>query len=110
MDEHLEKLLKELGEAINESISSSAEVNRRIQRIKDQGYDLYVLLDATIGLNRENGGDGAASTAQHHKRETIQFRIDVNDLSFLRSVGIDPTRKVAKGKRARKSAAIPEES
>lgn len=107
MDEHLERLLKELGEAINESISSSADVNRRIQRIKDQGYDLYVLLDATIGLNRENGEN--ASTAQHPKRETIQFRIDVNDLSFLRSVGIDPTRKVAKGKRARKSAAIPEE-
>ncbi|MHB0969852.1 MAG: hypothetical protein ACYC7A_01725 [Thermoanaerobaculia bacterium] len=107
MDEHLEKLIKELGEAINESISSSPDVNRRIQRIKDQGYDLYVLLDATIGLNRENGEN--TSTAQRHKRETIQFRIDVNDLSFLRSVGIDPTRKVAKGKRARKSAAIPEE-
>lgn len=109
MDQHLEKLLKELGEAINESISGSADVNRRIQRIKDHGYNLYVLLDATIGLNREGEADDAAtSSSSPRRRETIQFRIDVNDLSFLRSVGIDPTRKVAKGKRARKSA-VPEE-
>lgn len=109
MDQHLEKLLKEFGEAINESISSSADVNRRIQRIKDHGYNLYVLLDATIGLNREGEPDGAAtSSTAPRRRETIQFRIDVNDLSFLRSVGIDPTRKVAKGKRARKPA-VPEE-
>ena len=40
------------GTAINESISSSEHVNQHIQRIRDEGYNLYVVLDATIGLNR----------------------------------------------------------
>ena len=30
----------------------------------------------------------------------VQFRINVNDLSLLRSLGIDPTRKVRGARRA----------
>lgn len=107
MDEKLQKLLKELGDAINESISGSESVNEHIQRIKDHGYNLYVVLDATIGLNKDGEDEvpGTTSlTAPKQREHPVQFRINVNDLSFLRSVGIDPTRKVAKGKRARKPA------
>ena len=42
MDEKIRQLLAELGTAINESISSSEDVNEHIQRIRDEGYDLYV--------------------------------------------------------------------
>ncbi len=52
MDDKIRKLLEQLGKAINESISSSEEVNGRIQQIRDEGYDLYVVLDATIGLGK----------------------------------------------------------
>lgn len=104
MDDRLKELLKELGDTINESISNSASVNDQIQKIRDEGYDLYVFLDATIGLGR----DGENATVTHgqtvaHSRgnlsEEAQFRINVNDLVFLRSVGIDPTRKVRIPKR-----------
>ena len=106
MDEKLQKLLKELGDAINDSISSSDSVNQHIQRIKDHGYNLYVVLDATIGLDKEGEEipDSISLTEDaREKPHPVQFRINVNDLSFLRSLGIDPTRKVAKGKRVRKS-------
>lgn len=101
MDDKLKQLLKELGDAINESISASSYVNDQIQKIKDEGYNLYVFLDATIGLNRDDEeGDpkpvaAKLITAPPSRAEgEVQFRIDFNDLTFLRAVGIDPTRKV----------------
>ncbi len=96
MNDRIKQLLRELGTAINESISSSEVVNRHIQRIRDEGYDLYVVLDATIGLNKqgeESAGEPAEVVAAVAEKE-VQFRINVNDLALLRSIGIDPTRKV----------------
>lgn len=103
LDEKIRQLLKELGNAINESISGSANVNERIQRIRDEGYDLYVVLDATIGLGR-NDDESEDREPQYTNQLSLkptdaQFRINVADLAFLRSVGIDPTRKVKAQKR-----------
>lgn len=111
MDERLKELLKELGDALNEAISGSSEVNEQIQKIRDEGYDLYVILDATIGVERA-GEEGEPSTAAEQEATAsaplqqrlalpgaeVQFRINVNDLAFLRSVGIDPTRKMRKNR------------
>lgn len=109
MDDKIKQLLRDLGTAINESISSSDDVNRHIQLIRDEGYNLYVVLDATIGLNRTDGEEEAhpsdaqaAPTSElvvrDDKRE-VQFRINVKDLALLRSLGIDPTRKVRTARR-----------
>jgi hypothetical protein len=95
VDDKIKQLLQELGTAINESISSSEDVNLHIQRIRDEGYDLYVVLDATIGLNRQDGEPGDHDPLQPEAMiKEVQFRINVNDLAMLRSLGIDPTRKV----------------
>lgn len=97
MNDRIKQLLRELGTAINESISSSDDVNRHIQRIRDEGYDLYVVLDATIGLNKQDDDEEAPATVPGTlvvSEKDVQFRINVNDLSLLRGLGIDPTRKV----------------
>lgn len=108
VDDRIKQLLRDLGTAINESISGSDDVSRQIQRIRDEGYDLYVVLDATIGLNRNDGDeDGEAVPAtstelalrEEPREESVQFRINVNDLGLLRSLGIDPTRKVRTARR-----------
>lgn len=100
VDDKIKQLLKDLGSAINESISSSEDVSKHIQKIRDEGYNLYVVLDATIGLNKqgEEGEDEpqaepAAELVVTDGKE-VQFRINVNDLALLRALGIDPTRKV----------------
>ena len=108
MDDKIKQLLRELGTAINESISGSDDVNRHIQKIRDEGYDLYVVLDATIGLNKQDGDDHQlqqpseeitpALVARNDGRQA-QFRINVNDLALLRALGIDPTRKVRTARR-----------
>ena len=106
MDDKIKQLLRELGTAINESISSSEEVNRHIQRIRDEGYDLYVVLDATIGLNKHDEEEESAPATEMVVKsdKEVQFRINVNDLALLRSLGIDPTRKV---RNVRRVAALP---
>lgn len=104
MDDKIKQLLKDLGTAINESISGSENVSRHIQRIRDEGYNLYVVLDATIGLNKQGEGEEnqPASTTElvvRDENKDVQFRINVNDLSLLRGLGIDPTRKVRAARR-----------
>ena len=96
MDEKIKQLLRELGTAINESISGSDDVNKQIQKIRDEGYNLYVVLDATIGLNRDGDPEPApaAELVVKDRNKEVQFRININDLALLRSLGIDPTRKV----------------
>jgi hypothetical protein len=100
VNDRIKQLLRELGTAINESISSSEHVSRHIQRIRDQGYDLYVVLDATIGLNKqgEDSEEPAQVVAAVTEKE-VQFRINVSDLALLRAIGIDPTRKVKTARR-----------
>lgn len=101
MDDKIKQLLQDLGTAINESISGSEDVNRHIQKIRDEGYDLYVVLDATIGLNKqgEDDGDESAVAQISEPPKEVQFRINVNDLALLRALGIDPTRKVRSTRR-----------
>jgi hypothetical protein len=110
LDDKIKQLLQQLGTAINDSISSSEDVNEHIQRIRDEGYNLYVVLDATIGLNRLGEDDETpapdpkAGMLVKSDRE-VQFRIDVNDLAMLRAMGIDPTRKVRGARRVEPLAA-----
>ena len=108
MDDKIKQLLRELGTAINESISGSDDVNKHIQKIRDEGYNLYVVLDATIGMNKtgdesEEGEPDSTSepTAELMVRDDkdVTFRINVKDLALLRSLGIDPTRKVRTARR-----------
>jgi hypothetical protein len=97
LDDHLRQMLKELGQAINESISGSGRVHESIRRIRDEGYNLYMVLDAKVGVNRKGAPrkrlEGAAAGSSS-REDRAAFRIDVSDLRFLRSLGIDPTRKV----------------
>ena len=101
LNDHLREMLKELGQAINESISGSGRVHESIQRIRDEGYNLYMVLDAKVGVNRREGKKSrrlASPAAEREEEATTgdraSFRINVKDLRFLKSVGIDPTRKV----------------
>ena len=108
LSDHLREMLKELGQAINESISGSGRVHDSIQRIRDEGYNLYMVLDAKVGVNKREGRGRARRALAVAEPEEVErtseraaFRINLKDLRFLKSLGIDPTRKV----RVRKSAA-----
>ncbi|MGZ4779835.1 MAG: hypothetical protein ACXVH7_09295 [Thermoanaerobaculia bacterium] len=114
MDDKIKQLLRELGSAINESISSSDDVNRQIQKIREEGYNLYVVLDATIGLNKEgedvpNPNPEPTTELVVKNDKDVVFRININDLALLRALGIDPTRKVRTLRRVEPIAQASEE-
>lgn len=63
VDNRLRELLERLGHALNDSISNSGAVADAVADIKREGYDIYFLLQATIGFKRRNAQDGFESAA-----------------------------------------------
>ena len=52
MEEHLKQLMQRLGHAINESLSESEAIAEAIGEIRREGHDVYLVLEATIGLSK----------------------------------------------------------
>jgi uncharacterized protein (UPF0335 family) len=88
MNARVRKLIEQLGEAIHESVSESEQIAGVVQNIRSQGFDVLLMLEATIGLNEvetEPGEEGDASqldVVEGGKPFTAQ------DVSFLRSLRI----------------------
>ncbi len=57
MDDQLKDLMQELGNAINESLSDSERIAVAIGEIKQAGYDVFLVLEATIGFNKREDND-----------------------------------------------------
>jgi hypothetical protein len=58
LEDRLKELMQELGNAINESLSDSDRIAAAIGEIKRSGYDVFLVLEATIGFNkREDAAD-----------------------------------------------------
>jgi hypothetical protein len=49
--------MQELGNAINESLSDSDRIAEAIGEIKRSGYDVFLVLEATIGFNKRSDDD-----------------------------------------------------
>ena len=103
LDERTRAYLRELGAALNEAVSSSEKVHEILARVRAEGYDAYLVLDATVALDKRGRRSQAALPSirrggllrdREEGGETAVFQINVKDLSFLRSVGIDPTRPI----------------
>ena len=92
MNPRLKKLLKELGEAINSSLSESEQIAQAIANIKEQGYDIFLVLEATIGFNRNDEQPSASApelvSARNKKNPDPDFAINANDVRFLKSLRI----------------------
>ncbi|MBI2679339.1 MAG: hypothetical protein HYX28_11210 [Candidatus Koribacter versatilis] len=86
--------MKQLGDAINESLSESEPIGDAIAKIKAHGYDVFLVLEATIGFSKrdaENEDEPAAEpvTAPRRGNESdTQFKINAQDLKFLKSLRI----------------------
>jgi len=90
VDDKLKKLMKELGDAINESLSDSDEIAEVISRIKGDGYDVFLVLEATIGFNKrdeEKESDSKSSNSSSRKTEA-DFKVNAQDVKFLKSLKI----------------------
>ena len=55
MDEYLEKLIRELGEAINDAVEESDDIRAALDRIRAYGHDVFLVLEATIAYKEREG-------------------------------------------------------
>jgi hypothetical protein len=86
VDDQLKKLMKELGEAINQAVAESDNIADVMARIKAGGYDVFLVLEATIGFNQRAG---AAESPLHKELESSgELHVTSQDLKFLRSMRI----------------------
>ena len=90
MDPQLERMMRKLGEAINESISSSRSIADVIESVKASGYDVFMVLEVTVGLNRsgEKAATGETITHVNSEGEGPELRISRQDARFLESMKI----------------------
>jgi hypothetical protein len=52
LNQKVKNLIQKLGEAIHESVSESEHIAGVVKNIRDQGFDVMLMLEATIGLNQ----------------------------------------------------------
>ena len=93
LDEKLKELMQELGNAINDSLSDSDRIAGAIGEIKRAGYDVFLVLEATIGFNKrddeEDDSDTGADEEQSIQKEsTGKIRLTSQDQKFLRALKI----------------------
>ncbi|MBV9508432.1 MAG: hypothetical protein JO323_25870 [Acidobacteriia bacterium] len=97
MDEPLKRLMQELGNAINDSLSESDRIAEAIGEIKRAGYDVFLVLEATIGFNRrdedEDGDEEVELTERPEEPKrgfetTGKIKFTSQDHRFLRALKI----------------------
>lgn len=91
MEPRLKQLLEELTRSLCEAMAESPEVHDRLESIRREGYTLNLFLDCK--RSGEDGSDPDKSSSARRPLPPPTFRINGRDLAFLRSVGIDPTRR-----------------
>lgn len=88
----LRQKMQDLGKALAKAMASSPEVGDALRRIQDEGFSL------SMGISHES--DRNTITQVQIGTKTVPpppepvFKLDGSDVSFLRSMRIDPTRSV----------------
>jgi hypothetical protein len=91
VEERLKGLMQDLGHAINESLSDSERIAEAIGEIKRAGYDVFLVLEATIGFNKREEGEAAGSSDEQQPQEvasTGKVRFTTQDQRFLKALRI----------------------
>jgi hypothetical protein len=100
LEDRLKELMQELGNAINESLSESDRIAAAIGEIKRAGYDVFLVLEATIGFNKREEGAEEESDEVETESETSgpviprrfestgKIKLTSQDQKFLRALKI----------------------
>jgi len=76
LDDHMKQLLRELGHAINDTVSDSERIAEAIANVRAAGFDIVLKLDATIGLARRPSHDARMTSQDRRFLESLHIRVD----------------------------------
>ncbi len=85
MNQKVKNLIQKLGEAIHESVSESEDIAGVVKNIREQGFDVLLMLEATIGLNEL---EAEAEDSEELFEEDSQGAFTRSDINFLKSLRI----------------------
>jgi hypothetical protein len=90
MTSRLRELIQQLGEAIHESVIESEQIAGVVQDIRKHGFDVLLMLEATIGLNEVTAGNNKKGELNESSSDTSgeTGSFTQNDLHFLKSLRI----------------------
>ncbi len=85
--------MQELGNAINDSLSDSDRIAEAIGQIKRAGYDVFLVLEATIGFNKRDENEEAEDPSEVEPESkpvesTGKIRFTTQDHRFLKALKI----------------------
>ena len=86
MNPRLRDLIQQLGEAIHESVIESEQIAGVVQNIRRHGFDVMLMLEATIGLNDVTNEADPSSQQDDQENEGGPFTS--HDVNFLKSLRI----------------------
>jgi hypothetical protein len=87
-DAEIRRLMKSLGESINETLSDSPKINESIQNIRDAGYEVFLVIEAKIGFNRKNKQEEETVAEPEESEDPPRLHITHDDAKFLKSLKI----------------------
>jgi hypothetical protein len=90
LNQKVKNLIQKLGEAIHESVSESEDIAGVVKNIREQGFDVLLMLEATIGLN-EVSEDSEDTDTVDASDEATTGPFTSNDMNFLKSLRISLT-------------------
>ncbi len=88
--------MQELGNSINESLSDSDRIAAAIGEIKGSGYDVFLVLEATVGFNKRSDTIDADTEVDAESAfsgslgAAGKIRWTSQDHKFLRALKISP--------------------
>jgi hypothetical protein len=93
LNQKIKNLIQQLGEAIHESVSESEDIAGVVKNIREQGFDVLLMLEATIGLNEVEAepGETGELLESGSDAEEAEGPFTSNDLTFLKSLRITLT-------------------
>jgi hypothetical protein len=80
----LRELIQQLGEAIHESVIESEQIAGVVQDIRRHGFDVLLMLEATIGLNEVAAKEADAEGSEEGTEEAPFSQTDRDWLRSLR--------------------------
>ena len=88
LNPRVRRLIQQLGEAIHESVSESEHISEVVQDIRKQGFDVLLMLEATIGLNEVEQQPVSELEAPVSENTPADDTFNAQDVHFLRSLRI----------------------
>lgn len=112
-NERLQRMIRDLGRTLADALADSAKATEALRQLQEAGFTVSLELGSlepddhddhpeTFALSLERRGEVPVPGDPRSRPESPpEFLMQGRDLAFLRSIGIDPTRRARRSSRRR---------